>query len=169
MFTINRTYIHRRFGTVGSVTFKAPAGDYTLDGVALPAESVEHLLNFALQTLQDAYAGAENADEAGANFGKKLDRLKTGGIGTRGGGEGRPDWWGEAVSLLRPTLKGADAARYKNADEPGRRAWAAEVFDAMSDAKKSTIRAAAEKRLAAKRAEAAEAAALAAALGDIEI
>lgn len=86
MTKINRTYEHRTFGAVGAVELEVNGGEWTLDGKALPQSSVEHLMMFALQTLQDAYAGAKDAGEAKALWSKKLDRLIAGGIGVRQGG-----------------------------------------------------------------------------------
>jgi len=47
------------------------------------APSVEYLLNFALQSLQDAYAGAKTADEAKASWEKKRDAIVAGTLGQR--------------------------------------------------------------------------------------
>lgn len=83
---ITRSFVHRTFGNIGSVALVAPGGKFTLDGEELPESSVTHLLTFALQTLQDAYAGAESADDAKADWETKRKRLIDGTIGTRGGG-----------------------------------------------------------------------------------
>lgn len=85
---ITRTYSHRTFGQIGSVEFTTPKGKYVLNGTELPESSVAHLMTFALQTLQDAYAGAKDQAEAEGAFNTKLDRLLTGTIGTRGSGDG---------------------------------------------------------------------------------
>ena len=57
----------------------------TLDGKELPEASIAHLVNFALQTLQDAYAGSANLAEAVGAFETKRDKLYNGTIGARGG------------------------------------------------------------------------------------
>ena len=95
---INRTYNHREFGEIGKVTLTIPDGDWNLGGTVLPESSVEHLATFALQTLQDAYAGAKDETEAKANWVKKLTRLMEGTLGTRGG-EGLNDI--RSVATLR--------------------------------------------------------------------
>lgn len=87
---IKRTYNHATFGAVGSVTLTVPDGAWTLNGVKLSDTAVGHLATFALQTLQDAYAGAKNAGEASAAFQKKLDRILEGKIGVREGGPRNP-------------------------------------------------------------------------------
>ena len=86
MTNVTRTYEHRAFGRIGEVELTVTGGTWELNGKPLPASSVEHLMTFALQTLQDAYAGAKDAGEAKALWAKKLDRLIAGGIGVRQGG-----------------------------------------------------------------------------------
>lgn len=121
---ITRTYTHRVFGLIGDATFTAPDGKYTLDGKTLPDASVEHLLRFALQTLQDAYAGAKTADEATAAFEKKRDAIIAGTIGTRGDGTGADMRTIVARSVMR------NAAKVKfGKDSPN---WA--TFTGLSDA-----------------------------------
>ena len=88
MTKITRTYEHRTFGAIGEVTLEVDGGAWLLGGEALPQSSVEHLMMFALQTLQDAYAGAKDAAEAKALWAKKRDKLATGGIGVRSAGPG---------------------------------------------------------------------------------
>src|SRR5688572_14266848 len=91
-FNIARSFDHKLHGRIGLVEVEADVKSITIStgGVAheLPATSIEYLLTFALQNLQDAYAGAENAADATARFGKKLDRLLAGTIGAREAGDG---------------------------------------------------------------------------------
>lgn len=82
-FEIARSFNHRTFGAVGSVALAAEVGEVKLGGKRLPDASVEYLLNFALQSLQDAYAGAKNADEAKASWEKKLAAIVEGTLGQR--------------------------------------------------------------------------------------
>ena len=82
-FNISRAFNHRAFGTVGSVALVADVASVTLDGKKLPDSSVEYLLNFALQSLQDAYAGAKTSDEAKASWDKKRDAIIAGTLGQR--------------------------------------------------------------------------------------
>lgn len=83
---VARTFTHRTFGEIGKIAMVADVAKVTIDGKEIPETSVEYLLHFALQSLQDAYAGAKNATEAAANFDKKLKALVEGTIGTRTGG-----------------------------------------------------------------------------------
>ena len=85
---VTRNYSHKTHGEIGRVTLVAPGGKWTLDGKELPEASVMHLVTFALQTLQDAYAGAKNNAEAVGAFDGKRDRLIAGTLGTRGDGDG---------------------------------------------------------------------------------
>lgn len=78
-----RNFAHRTYGDIGRVVLTAEIGAVKLNGQTLPAGSVEYLLNFALQSLQDAYAGARSAAEAKGAFDGKLDKLIAGTIGTR--------------------------------------------------------------------------------------
>lgn len=82
---INRSYA-RQGEAIASVSLEAPDGEYKLDGNVLPESSVQHLLTFALQSLQDAYAGAKDNAEAEAAFAKKYQRLIDGSVGVRAGG-----------------------------------------------------------------------------------
>lgn len=78
MTTIKREYDHKTLGHIGAVTLTVPDGEWTLDGKVLPAASVEYLANFALQCLQDAYAGADTLAEAKGKYDKKLDSILNG-------------------------------------------------------------------------------------------
>lgn len=74
---------------IGSCSlFLSDDGVMSIDGTVLSRQSVEYLLNFSLQSLQDAYAGCDNEIDAKKAWGDKLAALKDGTIGTRGGGEG---------------------------------------------------------------------------------
>ena len=119
----NRTYTHRRFGNIGSVTFETPKGKYRLNGTDLPDASVAHLMTFALQTLQDAYAGSDNLAEAQGAFNTKLDRILTGTIGTRGTGDGAD----ERTRVARSVVQAAAKAKF-GAKSPE---WA--TFTGLSD------------------------------------
>lgn len=100
-----RTFNHKTFGKVGEVTFTAPRGKYVLNGHELPEASVDHLLYFALQTLQDAYAGSKSTDEALGAFNGKLDKLLNGTIGTRSAGDGADERTRVARSIVRSAVK----------------------------------------------------------------
>lgn len=145
MPTIKREFV-RKGTKVGAVEFVAPDGDYMVNGQTLPESSVTHLLTFALQTLQDAYAGAKDESEAKGAFDGKLDKLLAGSIGTRGVAAGRPAWWGEVVKIIRPAVKDRDPDAYKNADAATINKWIAEAYDGLSAAKRDAVDATARKR-----------------------
>lgn len=105
---IIRTFTHRTFGKIGEATLVAPKGKYVLNGNELPESSVAHLLMFALQTLQDAYAGAKSADEAQGAFNGKYDKLINGTIGTRASGDGAD----ERTRVARAIVRGAVKAKF---------------------------------------------------------
>lgn len=104
----NRTFNHRTYGKIGEVTFVVPKGKYMLNGNELPDVSVAHLMTFALQTLQDAYAGAKSTDEAQGAFNGKYDKLINGTIGTRVGGDGVD----ERTRVARAIVRGAVKAKF---------------------------------------------------------
>lgn len=107
----NRTFTHRTFGNIGSVVFAAPKGKYAINGTELPESSVAHLMTFALQTLQDAYAGAKSTDEALGAFNGKLDKLLNGTIGTRGSGDGADERTRVARSVTMSAAKAKFGAK----------------------------------------------------------
>ena len=107
----NRTFTHRTYGKVGDVVFAVPNGKYTLNGTILPDASVAHLMTFALQTLQDAYAGAKSTDEALGAFNGKLDNLLNGTIGTRGTGDGADERTRVARSVVHAAAKAKFGAK----------------------------------------------------------
>jgi hypothetical protein len=118
-----RNFTHRTYGNIGAVTFVTPKGKYTLNGTELPDASVAHLMTFALQTLQDAYAGAKSTDEALGAFNGKLDKLLNGTIGTRSGGDGAD----ERTRVARSVTMSAAKAKF-GAKSPE---WA--TFTGLSD------------------------------------
>lgn len=107
----NRSYTHKTYGNIGSVTFDVPKGTFKLNGQALPNASVAHLMTFALQTLQDAYAGAKSTDEALGAFNQKLDKLLNGTIGTRGSGDGADERTRVARSVVMAAAKAKFGAK----------------------------------------------------------
>lgn len=108
---VTRSFTHRIFGAIGSVTFEVPKGKFTLDGHELPEASVTHLMTFALQTLQDAYAGAKSTDEATAAFLGKYDKLLNGTIGTRAAGDGADERTRVARSVTMAAAKAKFGAK----------------------------------------------------------
>lgn len=111
----SRTYTHRTFGEIGKVTITAPDGEWLIDGKALSAESIMHLLGYASQSLQDAYAGAKTQAEAKGAFDAKMDKIVNGTIGTRGDGSGASFETIVARSVMRNAAKlkfGKDSAEW---------------------------------------------------------
>jgi hypothetical protein len=132
----NRTFTHRTFGNIGEVAFAVPKGKFTLNGHELPETSVAHLMVFALQTLQDAYAGAKSTDEALGAFNGKLDKLLNGTIGTRGSGDGADERTRVARQIVRGLVKAkfgsksAEWATFTGLDDAAQNAKLDELFAA---------------------------------------
>lgn len=106
-----RSFTHRTFGAIGAVTFETPKGRYAINGQVLPESSVAHLMTFALQTLQDAYAGAKSTDEALGAYNGKLDKLLNGTIGTRAAGDGADERTRVARSVMYAAAKAKFGAK----------------------------------------------------------
>ena len=163
---INRTFVHKEFGQIGSVEFATPDGEWTLGGHVLSESSVDAILNHAMQILQDAYAGAKTEDEAGALFDKRLGRLIDGTYRVRGG-TGVDAFTVEARIVTRAALKaqwGAKSkewAKFTGLSDDDQAAQLDEVF-AKNESK---LRPIAEKEVERKAAVRAEKAALRNALG----
>lgn len=120
----NRTFTHRTFGKIGDVTFTVPKGKFALNEQELSDASVAHLMTFALQTLQDAYAGAKSTDEALGAFNAKYDKLINGTIGTRTSGDGAD----ERTRVARQLVRGLVKTKYGSKSTE----WA--TFTGLSDA-----------------------------------
>jgi hypothetical protein len=91
VFTKRETEKSNWSGRIGAVEGFADLDRIVINGHELPEASVAYLLNFSLQSLQDAYAGADDLTEATANWEKKLSALIDGTIGVRSGGSGMTD------------------------------------------------------------------------------
>lgn len=86
-YEVSREYAHRTHGKIGNAKLEVTdKGKLVLDGKELPNVSAQYLLTFALQSLQDAYAGASNLSEAVGAFETKRDKVLAGTIGVRSGG-----------------------------------------------------------------------------------
>lgn len=158
--TVNRAFDHKTHGRIGIVEMVAEVGTVTIGGKELPATSVEYLLTFALQNLQDAYAGADSAAEATARYQKKLDRLLEGTIGVREAG-------GNGASALTKAIRGVIGDMLRQAkvwqkligdlDEDKRADALDEIFAKQSEEKQAAITATASERLAEAEARKAQA------------
>lgn len=160
MTKVTRNYVHRDHGKIGHVELEAPNGKWKLDGEELPASSIDHLLTFALQTLQDAYAGADSADDAKGRWSKKRDALIAGTVGVRTGGV--DPVVAETRRLVRNAVKakeGAEKVKAMTDDE----------LDAIVAKNGDTFTNAAKASLELKRKQREDAAKLAASVGDITI
>ncbi len=160
-FTIARAFDHKAHGRIGLVNVEADVKSMTIDGKELPAQSIEYLLTFALQSFQDAYAGAESADDAKGRFAKKLDRVIAGTIGLREAGDGASAETRMIRTVLGDMLR--QAGKWKEIigvlEENERAAKLDEIFAKQPEAKQAAIRASAAERLAeleAKRKQAAK-------------
>lgn len=111
--------------------------------------SVEYLLTFALQNLQDAYAGAESAAEAQARWQKKLDRLIEGSIGVREAGDGASALTKSIRAVIGDMLR--QAKKWQEVigalDEDKRGEALDAIFAKQPEAKQAAIRATAEERI----------------------
>lgn len=114
---IKREYNHRTFGLIGSVALEAEVAAVKIDGKLIPDDSVEYLLNFALQSLQDAYAGAKTTAEAKASWAKKLDAIIAGSVGVRSGGTSVSEEVRIGRSIMREQLRKANKAKWTEVKE----------------------------------------------------
>lgn len=155
---------------IGSITSDWEIGTVTINGQVVPEKGVEHLLNFAFQSLQDAYAGQTVETDAVAAFNDKLARILDGTIGVRVAGDGVSAVQAEMRSLSRPQVKaaydrdnGKDA--WKGLDEATRVSIIDSVIESQPDDVKAALNKAAVESIEKKRAEAASKAALIGSIG----
>lgn len=150
--TITRAYAHKTHGTIGDVEFTYPNGSFKLNGEELPESSVTHLMTFALQSLQDAYAGAKNNDEAVGAFNTKLDRLLKGEIGVRGTGVDSFTKMCQSVAreILRANMK-AQGVPYKTFTEKSAEDQA-DIVDKIVNKHRKVIEDRAKQRIAEQEA-----------------
>lgn len=158
-FIIARAFDHKTHGRIGLVNLEADVKSVIVDGKELPASSVEYLLTFALQNLQDAYAGAESAAEAQARWQKKLDRLIEGSIGTRESGDGASLETRTIRTILGEMLRGAGKWKEltEGKDEAERATLLDAIFAKQPEAKQVAIRKTAQDRIAEAEARKAQA------------
>ena len=117
---IERKFEHKDYGEIGAVALTVPTDGWSIDGQPLSEESVKYLATFALQSLQDAYAGAKDSASAIGAFGKKYDRLVNGEIGTREGGK----LGGVKARAVQIAMRHAPKG-----DAKEKRAWALKAVD----------------------------------------
>ena len=104
---------------IGTIRMTGEAS-LAIDGKPLPATSVEYLMNFALQSLQDSYAGAKSFDDAKAAWEGKLAKVIEGTVGARGPGSAVSDETKIGREIARDRLRAVGGAKwkaYKDADD----------------------------------------------------
>ena len=167
-----RNYIHRKHGKIGHATLTTPDGPWLLDGHTLPASSVEHFAYFALQSLQDAYAGyADDPDGAKVAWADKRQKLIDGTLGVRGGGTDPVE--AEMRRLVRDLWLASDAgnkAKWKVMDDDERAEHCDGLIAKQDDATQEKLRGFAVENVAKaeeeRKRKAADAARVANKLGD---
>jgi hypothetical protein len=148
---IERTFSHRTLGHVGQASLTVDKGKWALDGEPLPEPSVEHLMTFALQSLQDAYAGAASLEEAQAAFAKKRTRLLEGTVGTHSAASEEPHM-PYVRRIIRTALTGDNKAAYDaigSDDKKARTAFLNERFAGLDEKRQATVVASAQAALRA--------------------
>lgn len=158
-----REFNHRTFGQIGRVVLDADVKSVKLNGKDLPIGSIEYLLNFALQSLQDAYAGAKSEAEAQGAFNTKLDRLVAGTIGVRLGGGASAS---EETKIARQITKAALKAKL---DKDEFDALTDERLDEVFEKNEAKLRPMVDARLAELAKERERKAKLAKASGELEL
>jgi hypothetical protein len=111
-YEVERAFAHREHGDIGTAKLAIDAkGKWSLDGKELPDSSVEYLMTFALQSLQDAYAGCKTPDECKGAFEGKRDKIIEGTIGMRTGGAGVDEFTTVARMIVRKAFKDNNPAK----------------------------------------------------------
>lgn len=160
---VYETHNHSKLGSgrIGVVALECNISDVTLNGKPVAERGVHHLLNFALQSLQDAYAGATDMADAIERHRAKLARIVAGTIGVRESGAGEPAIARYIRAECRRVLSAIAKADYKKLAPEARDDFLDAKFAAAPDATRDAITAlatarmdadlAAEKRTAALR------------------
>lgn len=165
-FVVSRSFDHKQHGRIGIVEMSAGVSGISINGKELPATSIEYLLTFALQNLQDAYAGADSAADAQGRWQKKLDRLIEGTIGVREAGDGASALTKAIRAVVAESLRAV--GKWKeligSLDEDKRDAKLDEIFAKQPEAKQAEIVVKANEKLAEAAARKAQAKELASGL-----
>lgn len=152
MRTTSRSYAHKIFGQIGAVTMTSPAGDWTINGTVVPERTVDHLLTFALQTLQDAYAGAAGATDAKEKYEGKLAKLIAGTLGVRSAG-GAVDEETRHMRMIMRSLVAANFGKlaWKAMEEEEKVEYIDAAYDGLEDADRAAIDEAVAEAIAAEK------------------
>lgn len=151
-----RTFSRRKEGEddIGTIRLTGKA-ELSIDGKELPSTSVEYLMTFALQSLQDAYAGKESHADAKEAFEAKLARVIDGTIGTRGGGTTVSDETKIGREIVRDKLRAKGGEAWKAYKEAADAEARAAILDAIiaknADAIAKLVEAERKRRAALKR------------------
>lgn len=130
-----------------------------LDENELSPASIEYLMTFALQSMQDAYAGADSLQSAIGAFEKKRDAIIAGTIGVRGTGDGASYFTTVARSIVRANVKSAWGAKsqkwldFAKLDDDAQDAKLDAVYAANEAVLKPKVEAEIERRTEAARAK----------------
>ena len=139
-FSFARNYVHKSHGDIGRAAIRVTdKGDIELsingsDFQALESAGAEHMLSYALQSFQDAYAGSDDRDAAIAAFNAKSDRVLDGTIGTGGGASARSAHDQAVIDVVSAILaKSPKAKAFKSAKASGKSKMIADVIDKNKD------------------------------------
>lgn len=152
MRTTSRSYAHKTFGQIGAVTVTSPDGDWTINGTVVPERTVDHLLTFALQTLQDAYAGAAGAADAKEKFEGKLAKLIAGTLGVRSA-SGAVDEETRHMRIIMRSLVAANFGKlaWKAMEEEEKLEYIDAAYAGLEDADRAAIDEAVAEAIAAEK------------------
>ena len=146
----DRKFYHKSTDTTFGIVSVEYDGTISLDGNELGETSVQYLVNYAMQALQDTYAGvgtSKTVDEATAAFTTRLDKLIKGTIGIRSGTGGVDPLTTVMRSIARKFVKAKlSKAEYKEkyTDNEDKN----DYLDSVIDKKPETFEAAGKAELA---------------------
>lgn len=143
---------------IGSVVLRIVDHVWSLDGTVLPESSVEHLMGYALQSLLDSYAGAENLADAQNRFAARYEKLVNGTLGVRGSG-GVDSFTKVARSVVHAYLRQKKADLWKEINDLAKddKKAATDRLDAIFAKNEAALRPLVEKEIEKRQREAAEA------------
>jgi hypothetical protein len=126
-YSIKREFATKA-GAIGRVHLKAEiswlkiATDENETFIEIPADSIEYLINFGLQFLQDAYAGKPDLTYAIAAHRQRRDRFISGNMRSRAVAPKVSSWQAEARRFMLNFIRNNDAAKVKYAALPDAKA-----------------------------------------------
>ena len=122
VFSFARNYVHKSHGDIGRAAIRV-CDDGTIglsingsDFHKLDSNGAEHMLSYALQSFQDAYAGSDDQASAKAAFDAKAMKVLKGTIGTGGGASARSAHDQAVIDVVSAILaKSPKAKEFKSA------------------------------------------------------